>query len=90
MDKEKVGKKMKFIIKHEIKNRIRIQVCQERMSFEQADTIQYVLTNKPFVTSVKVNERTRGVTVCYTGDREDLMDVLKGFRYESAQFSPVF
>ena len=81
---------MKFIIKHEIKNRIRIQVCQERMSFEQADTIQYVLTNKPFVTSVKVNERTRGVTVCYTGDREDLMDVLKGFRYESAQVPEIF
>lgn len=81
---------MRFIIKHEIKNRMRIQVCQDRMSFEQADTIQYVLANQPCITSVKVNERTRCVTVLYTGTRDDLIRVLKGFRYENAQVPEAF
>lgn len=34
---------MKFIIKHEIRGRIRVQACVRRMSIEEADTLQYYL-----------------------------------------------
>ena len=30
---------MKFIIKHEIKGRMRVHLLQNRMTFEQADTL---------------------------------------------------
>ena len=48
---------MKFVIKHEIKGRIRIHILQSRMTFEQADTLEYYLSNNKLVTSVKVRER---------------------------------
>ena len=47
---------MKFVIKHEIKGRIRIHILQSRMTFEQADTLEYYLSNNKLVTSVKVRE----------------------------------
>ena len=34
---------MKFLIKHDIKGRIRVQMCQTRMTFTQADMLQYYL-----------------------------------------------
>ena len=51
---------MKFVIKHEIKGRIRIHILQSRMTFEQADTLEYYLSNNKLVTSVKVRERLSG------------------------------
>jgi hypothetical protein len=47
---------MKFVIKHEIKGRIRIHILQSRMTFEQADTLEYYLSNNKLVTSVKVKD----------------------------------
>ena len=34
---------MKFAIKHEIKGRIRIHLAQKRMTYRQADILQYYL-----------------------------------------------
>ena len=31
---------MKFIIKHEIRGRMRVHLLQNRMTFEQADTLE--------------------------------------------------
>ena len=50
---------MKFSIKHEIKGRIRVHLHQNRMSFEQADTLLYYLTNNQYVTNAKVFEEQR-------------------------------
>ena len=44
---------MKFIIRHEIRGRIRVQACVRRMSIEEADTLQYYLDTRDFVTSAK-------------------------------------
>ena len=33
---------MKFVVKHEIKGRIRVHVCQKRMTFEEADTYSII------------------------------------------------
>lgn len=81
---------MKFKIKHEIKGRLHIQVIQQRMTYTQADTIQYFLKNQSGVLSVKVHERTMGVIVTYAGDRQNIIEILKRFRYEDAEVPEVF
>ena len=62
---------MKFQIKHEIKGRLRIHVIQKRMTFAQADTLQYYLTGYDFIQNVKIQERTCDATIRFQGDRED-------------------
>ena len=39
---------MRFVIKHEIKGRLRVHIQQSRMSFAQADTLQYYLDGQKF------------------------------------------
>ena len=73
---------MKFQIKHEIKGRIRIHATQKRMTFAQADTLQYYLTGYDFIQNVKIQERTCDVTISFSGDREDVIRVLRRFSYE--------
>lgn len=73
---------MKFQIKHEIKGRIRIHAAQKRMTFAQADTLQYYLTGYDFIQNVKIQERTCDITISFSGDREDVIHVLRRFSYE--------
>jgi heavy metal translocating P-type ATPase len=73
---------MKFKIEHEIKGRLRIHVIQKRMTYEQADILQYYLSRQKNVTAVKVRERTQDVTVSYLGDRDTMFHILKQFSYE--------
>ena len=49
---------MKFVIKHEIRGRIRVHLIGKAMSFAQADTLQYQFEQMKDVTAVKVQERT--------------------------------
>ena len=58
---------MKFKILHEIKGRMRIHIVQQKMGFQEADILQYYLTNEESILSVKVYERTLDVAVCYSG-----------------------
>lgn len=76
---------MKFIIKNESRGRIRILVPQKRMTFEQADTLQYFLMKLDGVTDVKVNENTCGAVICYHGNRDDILKELKRFSYEKVE-----
>ena len=76
---------MRFVIKHEIRGRMRIHVLQNGMSCRQADILQYYLGSQSFVTSVKVQERLMDVTVCYVGKRTDLIEVFRQFHYEQVQ-----
>lgn len=73
---------MKFQIKHEIKGRIRIHVIKKRMTFAQADTLQYYLTGYDFIQNVKIQERTCDATIRFQGDREDVIHALRRFSYE--------
>lgn len=73
---------MKFQIKHEIKGRIRIHVIQKRMTFAQADTLQYYLTGYDFIQNVKIQERICDATIRFQGDREDVIHALRRFSYE--------
>lgn len=75
---------MRFVIKHEIKGRIRVHLVQKTMSFQQADTLLYYFHSKKFVTYVKVYERTSDITIGYVGDRSAVITMLKQFQYERA------
>ena len=75
-------RKMKFVIKHEIKGRMRIHVSQYRMSYEQADTLLYFLHSNKYVTFAKVYERTGDAVISYVGDRTDMIRTLQQFSYE--------
>ena len=81
---------MRFIIKHEIKGRIRIHVLQNKMSYRQADILYHYLSSQKLVTCVKVYERTQDATVCYAGDRKMILDVLREFQYENVDVPEVF
>ena len=76
---------MKFIIKNESRGRIRILVAQKRMTFEQADTLQYFLMKLDGVTDAKVNENTCGAVICYRGNRDEILKELKRFCYERVE-----
>ena len=73
---------MKFVIKHEIKGRMRIHVSQYRMSYEQADTLLYFLHSNKYVTFAKVYERTGDAVISYVGDRAEIIRTLQQFSYE--------
>ena len=81
---------MKFVIKHEIKGRIRIHILQSRMTFEQADTLEYYLSNNKMVTSVKVRERLQDATISYIGAREDIIKLLTSFKYDNVEVPDVY
>ncbi|MFT3982460.1 MAG: heavy metal translocating P-type ATPase [Lachnospiraceae bacterium] len=81
---------MRFIIKHEIRGRMRIHVLQNRMTCREADTLYYYLSRNKYVTSVKVYERSQDAAICYIGDREELICLLKTFSYQKADVPSVF
>lgn len=76
---------MKFIIKHEIRGRMRVHLLQNRMTFEQADTLLYYLSSQKLVTGVKGREKTQDATINFVGDREEVIRALKVFHYETAK-----
>ena len=56
---------MKFIIRHEIKGRIRVHMVQNKMTCEEADRLYYYIRRLKNVTEAKVFERTADVSVTY-------------------------
>lgn len=76
---------MKFIIKHEIKGRLRIHAVSKRMTYEQADTLLYYLRGLKNVTNAKVYDRTGDASIDYVGSREEMLEALKDFRYDSVE-----
>ncbi len=75
---------MKFTIKHESRGRMRVHMEQYRMTYEQADTLLYVIHNHRNVTFVKVYDRTADAVIEYVGDGEQIIELLRHFHYESA------
>lgn len=81
---------MRFRIEHELKGRMRLHVCTKRMSYEEADTLQYYLGSFPFVTKVKVHENIGNVTVNYVGPRKQLCEALAGYQPEKVDVPDEF
>lgn len=76
---------MKFVIKHEIKGRIRVHFTSGKMSYKQADTIQYYFEQQDSITSCKVYDRTGDVVLCYMAGREEILKMLQTFVYGMVQ-----
>ena len=55
------------------------------MTCAQADTLCWFLSKQEYVTDAKVYERTADAVICYTGSREEVIAVLKGFSYENTE-----
>ncbi len=76
---------MRFKILHEIKGRIRIHIIQKSMTDNEADVLQYHLENCHMVTSAKVYERTMDAVICFSGEREAVIDFIRGFSCDNVQ-----
>ena len=76
---------MRFQIKHEIKGRLRVHVIRKRMSFSQADTLQYYLMGLTGVQKVKVQNRTCDAIIEYDGDRGEILKDLQRFSYQQTE-----
>ena len=74
---------MKCKILHESSGRIRVRIHKNKISFEEADRLEYYLLSFPGVTRVKVYERTCDAAVFYTGSRRDIIAALSAFSFES-------
>ena len=70
---------MKFIIRHEIRGRLRIHACKSQLTLRQADLMQYYLQSLPGVTSCKVYEQTADAVILFTGTRERLIEGIKKY-----------
>ena len=81
---------MKFTIKHESKGRLRVHAHQVRMTYQQADTLQYYLQTQPGVTRVDVYDRTGDATIRYDGDRQSIIQALREFCYDGVALRTVF
>ncbi len=76
---------MRFKIVHENKSRMRIRPAQTRMTYEQADLLEYYLMNLDGVSNVKVKDRICSAEFRYTGDRMDVIRALQRFHYEDVE-----
>ena len=76
---------MKFVIKHEIKGRLRVHMAQQRMTYEQADVLQYYLQQSDLVVDAKVYVQTADVVISYNGDRAAMIHLLCTFKYQMVE-----
>lgn len=72
---------MKFVIKHEIKGRVRVHFLSGEMTYRQADILQYYLMTNDNVESATVYNRTNDVAISYNCDRKVIVDLLRSFSY---------
>ena len=74
---------MKFVIRHEIRGRVRVHFYQKEMSIWQADLLHYYLCTLPGVKAVRVYERTADAAVVYEGSRGEILEGIQGFSYDN-------
>ena len=74
---------MKFVVRHEIRGRVRVHFYQKEMSIWQADLLHYYLCTLPGVKAVRVYERTADAAVVYEGSRGEILEGIQGFSYDN-------
>lgn len=79
------GDNMKCSILHESAGRMRIHVMKYSMSLDEADILEYYLRSKPFVSDVRVYDRTGDAVVMYTGARSEVINALSRFSYDDSE-----
>ena len=81
---------MKFVIRHEMKDRLRVHFSTPRMTFREADTLQYYLQSSPEITEVKVYERTADAVVRFCCAKKKVIDLLRMFHFEDVDVPESF
>lgn len=76
---------MNYTIAHEAKERLRLHLKQRKMTFHQADILQYYMQQIEGVTGVVVHELTSSLIVHYKGERKRILRALEEFSYERAE-----
>lgn len=76
---------MKFKIEHQIRGRMRIHLCQKRMTCRQADQLEYFLRGLEGVITAKVAERNQDAVICYDGDKTEILKAVQRFSYSHAE-----
>lgn len=80
---------MKFVIRHEIRGRVRIHLYQKEMNMRQADLLQYYLCTLPGVKSARVYERTADAVVLFDGARAEILEGIRRFSYENERLNEI-
>ncbi len=73
---------MRFTVRHEIKNRIRFHLPRKKMSFKEADTLEYYLGTFDEIEEARVYERTADAVVKFNGDRNRIIGIIRDFSFE--------
>lgn len=76
---------MKFVIKHELNNRLRIHLLMNNMTFRQADTLEYYLNSFEEIKEVKVYEKTADFVVFFGCHRERILTIIKEFSFDKVE-----
>ncbi|MCR4945849.1 MAG: heavy metal translocating P-type ATPase [Lachnospiraceae bacterium] len=76
---------MKYTVKHEGKNRVRIHLAMKRLSFREADIFEYYLKSFDEIREAKVYERTADAAIVYSGDRLRISDIIERFSFEDTE-----
>ena len=80
---------MKFVIRHELRGRVRIHLYQKGMNLRQADLLQYHISSLPGVRSVKVYERTADAVILFDGSRSEILEGICRFSYENERLNEI-
>ena len=73
---------MRYTIKHDANNRLRVHLPMRRMTFAEADTLDYYLHTFDSISFVKVYERTADAVIVYGCGREEIIGILRDFSFE--------
>ncbi|MDO4615636.1 MAG: heavy metal translocating P-type ATPase [Lachnospiraceae bacterium] len=76
---------MKCRILHESKTRMRIRVLRYRMTYDQADKLEYFLRSLPQVKKASVNDRTLDATIIFSHGRNEIIRALSEFDFEETR-----
>ena len=76
---------MKAVIKHEIPGRMRVHLSKPRFSYREADTLQYYLEGFPCIEKAVVYERTADAVIRYSGDRNEIIRIIRDYSYEKTE-----
>ena len=76
---------MKCTILHESRGRLRVHVCNVRMTLHRADVLEAYLNHHDAVSKARVYERTGDVVVYYTGSRKDAVAALSTYRFDDPE-----
>ena len=80
---------MKFVIRHELRGRVRIHLYQRGMNLRQADLLQYHISSLPGIRSVKVYERTADAVILFDGSRSEILEGICRFSYENERLNEI-